>query len=300
MTANQFVCPNHDKILIKQCLANCPHHIRCMAKPTLETVAKSVSDRNLGRKFSVTELIAGTREQYLKKTTNYAINPQDHIFAMHGSAVHSICEHSTSSSVLTELRLANDLYTGQIDCYGDVLGNGKKILLDYKVTSSYKAMIALGYYKEELPTGEVYKTGLKKGQPKTKKVWRYDGVRKLYEWAIQVNGYRLLLEEHNFKVDDMYIQLYVRDYSVRISSERNITQPMYLLHINKISDTWLYQYFAAKKTRLETAIKSGSVPAYCSSRESWKGRKCAEYCDVYEECKRLYEANFPAAGTKVA
>ena len=128
MTATQFICPNRDKILIKQCLSTCPHCLRCMAKPTLETLARSVADRDIGRKYSVTELIAGTREQYLKKTTEYAIDPQAHIFAMHGSAVHSICEHSTGGSVLTELRLSNDLYSGQIDCYGDVLGNGKKIL----------------------------------------------------------------------------------------------------------------------------------------------------------------------------
>ena len=82
MTATQFICPNRDKILIKQCLSTCPHCLRCMAKPTLETLARSVADRGLGRKYSVTELIAGTREQYLKKTTEYAIDPQAHIFAI--------------------------------------------------------------------------------------------------------------------------------------------------------------------------------------------------------------------------
>lgn len=290
MTATQFICPNRDKILIKQCLSTCPHCLRCMAKPTLETLARSVADRDIGRKYSVTELIAGTREQYLKKTTEYAIDPQSHIFAMHGSAVHSICERSTGGTVLTELRLSNDLYSGQIDCYGDVLGNGKKILMDYKVTSSYKAMIALGYYREDVPTGETYKTGLKKGQPKTKKVWRTDGVRQLYEWAVQVNAYRLLLEEHNFPVDDMYIQMYVRDYSVRMASERNIDRPMYLLKINRISDSWLYLYFAMKKAALDEALKNGATPGFCRHRENWNGRKCKEYCDVYEECRKLYEA----------
>ncbi len=290
MTATQFICPNRDKILIKQCLSTCPHCLRCMAKPTLETLARSVADRDIGRQYSVTELIAGTREQYLKKTTEYAIDPQVHIFAMHGSAVHSICERSTGGTVLTELRLSNDLYSGQIDCYGDVLGNGKKILMDYKVTSSYKAMIALGYYREDVPTGEVYKTGLKKGQPKTKKVWRTDGVRQLYEWAVQVNAYRLLLEEHNFPVDDMYIQMYVRDYSVRMASERNIDRPMYLLKINRISDSWLYLYFAMKKAALDEALKNGVTPGFCRHRENWNGRKCKEYCDVYEECRKLYEA----------
>ena len=290
MTATQFICPNRDKILIKQCLSTCPHCLRCMAKPTLETLARSVADRDIGRKYSVTELIAGTREQYLKKTTDYAIDPQSHIFAMHGSAVHSICERSTGGTVLTELRLSNDLYSGQIDCYGDVLGNGKKILMDYKVTSSYKAMIALGYYREDVPTGEVYKTGLKKGQPKTKKVWRTDGVRQLYEWAVQVNAYRLLLEEHNFPVDDMYIQMYVRDYSVRMASERNIDRPMYLLKINRVSDSWLYLYFAMKKAALDEALKNGVTPGFCRHRENWNGRKCKDYCDVYEECRKLYEA----------
>lgn len=300
MTATQFICPNQDRILISQCLSTCPHCIRCMAKPTLETLAKSVADRKLGRKYSVTELISGTREQYLKKTTDYAISPQDHVFAMHGSAVHSICERSSSGNVITELRLANDIYTGQIDSYGDVLGNGRKTLLDYKVTSSYKAMLALGYYREDVPTGDVYKSGLKKGQPKMKKVWRTDGVKKLYEWAVQVNAYRLLLEEHNFPVDDMYIQVYVRDYSLRMASERNITQPMYLLHINRISDQWLYRYFSAKKALLDAALKSNTVPGFCSSRESWNGRKCAEYCDVYHECRQFYETGLPDTSSKVA
>ena len=226
MGATEFICPNKDRIGIEQCLALCPHHIRCMGKPTLEAVANSVKDRKLGRKYSVTELIAGTREVFLKKTTDYAVDPQDQIFAMHGSAVHSICEKHSSSFILTEVRLSNDTYTGQVDAYGDLLGNGKKILLDYKVTASFKAALALGMYKIDVPTGEYYKSGLKKGQPKTKKVLKTDGVKHILEWAIQVNAYRMLLEEHNFQVDEMYIQMYVRDYSLRVSAERNINQPI--------------------------------------------------------------------------
>ena len=131
MPATQFICPNQDRIPINQCLSLCPHHIRCMGKPTLEAVATSVKDRGLGNIYSVTELISGTREVYLKKTTDYAVDPQDQIFAMHGTAVHSICEKHSSSFTLTEVRLSNDIYTGQIDAYGDLLGNGKKIILLY-------------------------------------------------------------------------------------------------------------------------------------------------------------------------
>lgn len=288
MSATEFICPNGDKLPIKQCLSLCPHHIRCMGKPTLEAVANSVQDRKLGRKYSVTELIAGTREIFLKKTTDYAVNPQDQIFAMHGTAVHSICEKNSSSLVLTEIRLNNDLFTGQIDAYGDLLGNGKKVLLDYKVTSSFKAAMALGYYKIEEPTGEYYKTGLKKGQPKTKKVLKTDGLRHILEWAIQVNAYRMLLEEHQFPVEDMYIQMYIRDYSLRVSKERNIEQPIYLIKINKISNVWIRRYFEIKKRRLDQAIVNGVIPLYCRKSESWGGRKCENYCNVSDACQRTF------------
>ena len=54
------------------------------------------------------------------------------------------------------------------------------------------SMRALGYYKVDVLTGEVYKTGARKGQPKTRKEWRMDGVKHLLDWAIQLNYYRML------------------------------------------------------------------------------------------------------------
>ena len=291
MGATQFICPSKERIGIADCLNSCPNTIRCMGKPTLEAVANSVQDRKLGNKYSVTELIAGTREVYLKKTTDYAVDPQDQIFAMHGSAVHSICEKHSSSFILTEIRLSNDLFTGQIDAYGDLLGTGKKVLLDYKVTSSFKAAMALGYYKVDEPTGEYYKSGAKKGLEKTRKALRTDGVKHTLEWAIQVNAYRMLLEEHNFPVEEMYIQMYVRDYSLRIAAERNVEKPIYLLKVNRISDIWLKRYFELKRKRLETAMANDEVPAFCSKRESWNGRKCESYCNVFDACRQAYEAS---------
>ena len=171
-----------------------------------------------------------------------------------------------------------------------------EILLDYKVTSSYKAMQALGFYKVDVPTSEVYKTGAKKGQPKYTKEWRTGGIRHILEWAIQVNYYRVLLEKHNFHVDDMYIQIYVRDYSLRMASERNITKPIYLIKINKISNVWLSRYFKAKRDRLAYAITNERLPNFCSNKETWSGKKCEQYCNVYDECRRLYESSTIADG----
>ena len=96
--------------------------------------------------------------------------------------------------------------SGKFDLYGNILNNNDGVLGDLKVTSSYKLMKALGIYKKRVPTGEVYKTGSRKGQPKYRNELRYDGAHHVLDWAIQLNYYRLLLEQEGFPVQEMYIQ----------------------------------------------------------------------------------------------
>ena len=133
------------------------------------------------------------------------LDPQKQLYALHGSAVHTITERHTSGNMLSEERLKNNTTTGQFDLYGQVLSNTDTTLGDLKITSSYKLMKALGYYKQDVETGEVYKTGVKKGQPKTRKELFTDGVRHVLDWALQLNYYRLLLEEENYTVSSMAV-----------------------------------------------------------------------------------------------
>ena len=65
MPATKFICPNGKRITIKRCLASCPQNERCMFLPTLRAVADSL-DRGI-KGATVTELISGVRETYLKK-----------------------------------------------------------------------------------------------------------------------------------------------------------------------------------------------------------------------------------------
>lgn len=287
MPATKFICPNGGSCAISDCLAGCQN--RCMAQPTLATLANSVKPRNLDLP-SVTELIAGTREIYLKHTTDYAVNPDDLLFAAHGSALHKLAEEASNPGILTELRLNNGEYTGQVDSYGEgIVEDGKYSLVDMKVTSSYKAMRVLGLYKVDVPTGEVYKTGVKKGQPKTRKEVRKGGVRDLWEWAIQVNAYRMLLEQAGYQVCTMYIQMLVRDYSLKTAGERGITRPTYLVKVNRISDYWLRLWLKAKAKKLQAAMTTG-ITSPCTARETWHGRKCEGYCPVAEHCKALNQS----------
>ena len=282
MAAVEFICPDGQKIRIIDCLSKCRRKERCKFLPTLRAVAKSL-DRGI-KEPTVTELLCGVRETYLKKTTDYAVKPIDQLFAIHGSAVHTINEGHTEGNMLSEERLHDDITSGKFDLYGQIIDLSDKTLGDYKITSSYKLMRALGYYKVDVHTGETYKTGLKKGQVKTRKEWRTDGVRYLLDWAVQINYYRMLLEGKGFKVNRMEIQVMCRDYSLRIAAERNIRKPVYVIHINKISDHWIKIYMNEKAKVLKEALKKGVLPKVCTAKERWKNRKCAEYCAVADSC----------------
>lgn len=282
MPATKFICPNGRIIPIKECLHHCPSCTRCMFLPTLRAISKA-ANRKLDE-ATVTELLTGTREMYLRKTVDYAIDPMDQVFALHGTAVHALQQEVTAGNMLSEERLADTVTSGQFDLYGRILDDHRLILGDYKVTSSYKLMKALGYYKVDIPTGEVYKTGLRKGQPKTRKEWLTDGVRDLFEWSVQLNYYRMLLEQQGFQVEGMEIQAMCRDFSLRAAAERNITKPIYLIPIHRISDHWLKLYMKAKANRLKQALADRTLLPPCHARERWNDRKCKGYCPVASFC----------------
>lgn len=282
MPATKFNCPDGQIVLIEECLRECPKGKRCMFLPTLRAVANSL-DRKISEP-TVTELIAGTRETYLKKTSAYAVDPASVLYALQGQAIHSINEVNTQGAILSEERLKDEITSGQFDLFGKILDADDGVLGDLKITSSFKLMKALGIYKIKVDTGEVYKSGLKKGQTKFKTELRYDGVRDLLDWAIQLNYYRMLLEKVGFTVNRMFIQAICRDSGLRIAQERGIDKSVYLIPINKISDRWLSRYFRHKAKLLRSAIETKILPPVCSFRERWGNRKCLGYCAARQNC----------------
>ncbi len=282
MPASQFICPDGTCIAIKDCLASCQRKQRCMFLPTLRAVATSLN-RGISEP-TVTELITGTRETYLKKTVNYAVNPQSVLYALHGSALHSINENHSKGNMLTEIRLNDEITSGKFDLYGEILDQDTGVLGDIKVTSSYKIMKALGKYKVDVPTGEVYKSGLKKGEIKYKKEWRDDGVKGILDWAIQLNYYRILLEQQGLVVNKIVIQAMCRDNSLRIANERGIDQAIYLISVNRISNRWIIRYMQHKAKAIRQALATKTMPPICTTKERWHDRKCLGYCQVAEHC----------------
>ena len=289
MPATQFICPSGDHVEIRKCLNDCPSGTRCLLHPTLAAIASST--RRKLKLPSVTELIVGTREAYLKKTTDYAIDPQARLFALNGSGVHA-AHADKADTFMSEERFYGDVFCGQIDLYGDVLGDGIPTLADLKTVGSYKALKALGLESIDVETGEVYKTGDRKGLPKTRKEWVPGGRRDVREWALQLNAYRYLLEREGYLVGRMVVQLLVRDAGLEVAQRRSINRAGYIIEINRISDIWIERYFKLKARSLFEALWTKRIPGTCRSNERWNGdRKCRDYCEVRGSCDYALSLN---------
>lgn len=255
-----------------------------MILPTLRAVAASLNRGLAG--FTVTELLEGTRAAYLKKTADYSVDPQARLTALLGTGLHAALEGHAYGDISSEVRLYGEYCSGKYDLYGAVLDEDDAVLADIKTVNAAKLSRALGFYKADVPcTGDYFKSGPRKGQQKTKKEWRTDGVHHIIDWAVQLNAYRILLEAEGQPVSRMVVQAIVRDWGARATSEQNLDRAAYIISVPKISDRWISRYLGFKAVMLEMALKHGITPSPCRPRERWSGdRKCLEFCDVADYC----------------
>ena len=92
---------------------------------------------------------------------------------------------------------------------------------------------AQGLEAIDVATGDVYKTGERKGLPRTRKEYVTGGRRDVREWALQINAYRYLLEREGYPVERMVVQLLVRDAGLEVAQRRGIDRAGYIIEINK-------------------------------------------------------------------
>ena len=290
MPARWFSCPA-GVVEIEECLTQCPISEqlpagRCLSLRTLRSISHQ---REWKGKPSTTQLIKGTREAYLEIVTDYAVDPQDRLFMVHGSRGHGYLEQFVGTNELSEERLHDLISSGMFDFYDPE----SESLFDSKFWGSYKVNKALGRYQKEVETGEYYKRdgkNAKKGDPKTRMEWFEGGVRHVFSEAIQLNDYRIKLEEvlpEGYQVKSMFIEALVRDGGLMVAGMRDIRQNGVLIPVNRISDHRIRKYMAKKAERLHHALETGETPNRCNKRESWSGRKCEKYCNVREACAKV-------------
>lgn len=263
MPKKYFICPDSEWVPIVDCLKECRMKNRCCPLGYLEFAGQQrVLDLP-----SVTELIKGTREAFLQRTVDYAIDPQQEAFAIVGSMGHKHIQGNT-------LRFTFSGITGEPD---ELFENG---LVDYKVVGSYKVMLALGLKKEKHDTGRIDKYG----KPVYESSFIYTGEHDIREYVLQDNMYALMAAEEGYPIEWMRNFLIVRDGGLEIASRRGIDRLCYYIDIPFMERDECLLYFGHKKDLLNEALTTKEMPRLCSGEESWEGRKCGKFCAVSKFC----------------
>ena len=284
-----FKCPDGDITPVKDCLQQCRMGNRCLTLPTLHRIAK---EREWNGVASTTQLLNGTMNAFLKLTQPYAIDPDSMIFAIHGENVHKVLEDEANKLGLPAeiaLNLDRDIF--------DLLepsGDGQSwTLTDYKAWGSYRVMKVLGIVesgKKPNPNGEVYQKSGKwgaAGSPKMVTVFKqFPQQADNFDAELQLNRYRVILEERGIKVSKMLIQVLVRDGSLAIARSRGIERNSYLIPVKLLDDAYVRDYFKTKDNNLHQALDSGSWSQPCDNRECWDGVRCRNYCEVWQYCTK--------------
>jgi hypothetical protein len=173
-------------------------------------------------------------------------------------------------------------HTGIFDVFESE--SGKTVLTDYKTSGSFKVAKALGWWVDKVPTGVLYKSGPRKGEPRLEKqLKRSDEMVDRWEWEMQLNSYRMGLEKRGFRVDEMRIMCVVRDGNTYIARSRGVFRNTYYFRIAKLDDDVVEAYFRRKRHALAFALRYGWTRP-CSAEENWNGLRCSRYCEVAEFC----------------
>jgi len=284
MPIKYFICPDKERIEITDCLkeGGCRMCNRCATRSYLQMAR---SDRPWKGKPSTTQLIQGTLQSFLKIKYDYAVHPDSRAFMIHGTRGHKNLEMDDEYSLLEERFSGDDT---DITGIADVLEQeaGKTILVDTKTSGSFKVAKALGFYVDQEPTGEFYKTGKKKGEPKMRNILKRDDSKiDRWEWELQLNKYRLEYEKRGFKPDELKIQCVVRDGNTYMARSRGVFRNVYYFNVRILPDAEVTAYFDRKKNDLMQALKQGYWDKVCTKDENWDGLKCQSYCEVAEFCK---------------
>ena len=283
-----FKCSDGEVTKASDCLKNCRMGERCLTLPTLEWIGK---ERVWDGIASTTQLLNGTMYSFLKLTQPYVVDPDDMAFALLGS-IH----HDKMRDMAKELGLPAEiaLTTEDRDIF-DLLepDNDGYILTDYKTWGSFKVAQAIGMVKTGQrpdPSGEVYKrSGAwgKAGTPKMVPVFRaMPGEAENTDAELQLNRYRIMIEEKGLIINRMRVQVTVRDGELAVARSRGIEKNLMMIPIKRLADDDVRDYFDMKATQLTTALEDGRCSIPCSNHECWDGVRCRSYCEVAMYCPK--------------
>lgn len=260
MPLKYFNC-SAGKIPIKQCLEQCSRpEGRCLSLPTLHDIGNA---RKWNGKPSTTQLLNPTRMEYLKIKHDYSINPFDMAFALLGTRHHKRLEivANTIKNLQAEKKLSGEITTGILDLLEpDELYPDCFKIIDYKTWGAYSVAKVTGVTEN----GEYEKRNV----------------------ALQLNNYRLMVEELGIKISRLFVQCTVRDGNTQSAYRNNIDYKMALIPIDIIPDDEVKEFFLSKSFLLTKAVNNDELPELCQYEERWAGRRCkGSLCEVHMFCR---------------
>lgn len=281
----RFVCPDEKEIDITLCLEKCRLGERCASRPFLRRVAYDREWRG------ITPSMAGNGPLFigLKATKDYSVKPTSRVFALMGVAVHEkLSIHSLTYDVLSEENMTDE----KVKMIPDLLDESETIpgtyeLSDYKTAGSYKVAKWLGLEQTETVLEEVFKSGKRKGQQKTKKHLSFNPelqMKEIRDLQFQLGRYAIAFERKGFPISKIIVDLAPRDGNTYIAKNRGIDFEMKRLEIPRLPDDEVLQYYYNLKKEVDWFFNKGNA-RFCDEWESWSGRRCQGYCEVSEYCK---------------
>jgi hypothetical protein len=267
MPAKYLLCQKSGgKVTIEDCKV-CDD--RCLSLPTLTDIA---SYREFRGWISTTQALKGTREAYLEIVSDYTVDPFDRAFALLGTRHHSKLEAVAKKlEMVSEEYLKGEISSGIIDLLEPTPIEDVFDLWDYKTWGSFAICKSLGLEQVK-----------EKNQPT---IFVANPVKAdMEDVELQLNNYRLMLENVGFGIRYMYVQATVRDGGTYIATNRGVDKKLYKIPVKRLEDDYVREYFKNKSTALLTALETKTMPLPCNNKENWNFRKCKEFCNVAEFC----------------
>lgn len=282
-----FVCLDGTKVKLEACYRECRLGDRCQEEPDLHMVGAEREWKGLA---STTQLLNGTMYSFLKLTKPYWVDPDKQAFMLQGTKHHKALEEVAKElGIAAEIPLSVDR-----DIFDLLVFQGKTLcLVDRKMWGSFKIAKALGIVevgKKPDPSGECYKTSGrwgKAGSPKMVPVWDIDpGQADNWEAELQLNRYRVMLGELGLHVGAMYLRVLARDGGLYIAQNRGVFRNTYKISVRMLPDQEVKDYFFYKAECLRQTLAGAGWDSPCTDKESWDGKKCESFCDVWEYCSK--------------
>jgi len=263
MSAKYFLCPDEQKRAKTECLERCPRpEGRCLSLPYLYEVGNTRKWRGTP---STTQLLNPTRMSYLQITKPYSIDPLESAFMVLGTRHHKTLEIVANKikGLIAEKKLSKtdvSQNTGILDLLEpDELKDGYYKLIDYKTWGSYSLAKILGRSNS-------------------------NGGYEVNQLALQLNNYRIKVEQLGFPISRLLVQCTARDGGTFTARNNKIDEKVMLIPVDLMDNDLVLDYFYNKTTELLTALETETLPPLCPYEERWGSKRCKNYCNVAEFC----------------